>query len=65
MVVKVLKPIKSRKIKREVKILETVRQGPYIVNLLDTVKDEASNLTSLVLICTIIKGFRIRRGTRS
>jgi len=61
----VLKPIKSRKIKREVKILETVRQGPYIVTLLETVKDEASNLTSLVRNCILIEGFRIRGRTRS
>lgn len=47
-VVKMLKPVKKKKIKREIKILETVRGHPHIVNLLDCCKDPVSGLYSLV-----------------
>jgi len=43
-----LKPVKKRKIKREIKILEILRGGPNIVELLDCVKDPASKSPSLV-----------------
>lgn len=33
------KPVKKKKIKREVKILENLRGGTNIINLVDTVKD--------------------------
>ena len=33
------KPVKKKKIKREVKILENLRGGTNIINLIDTVKD--------------------------
>lgn len=32
-------PVKKKKIKREIKILENLRGGPNIINLLDVVKD--------------------------
>ena len=32
-------PVKKKKIKREIKILENLRGGPNIVTLLDVVKD--------------------------
>uniref|UniRef100_A0A672KH82 non-specific serine/threonine protein kinase n=1 Tax=Sinocyclocheilus grahami TaxID=75366 RepID=A0A672KH82_SINGR len=38
-VVKILKPVKKKKIKREIKILENLRGGPNIIALLDIVKD--------------------------
>ncbi|XP_059523892.1 casein kinase II subunit alpha' isoform X4 [Myotis daubentonii] len=38
-VVKILKPVKKKKIKREVKILENLRGGTNIIKLIDTVKD--------------------------
>uniref|UniRef100_A0A8C7DF61 non-specific serine/threonine protein kinase n=1 Tax=Oncorhynchus kisutch TaxID=8019 RepID=A0A8C7DF61_ONCKI len=38
-VVKILKPVKKKKIKREIKILENLRGGPNIITLLDIVKD--------------------------
>ncbi|XP_025943933.1 casein kinase II subunit alpha-like isoform X2 [Apteryx rowi] len=38
-VVKILKPVKKKKIKREIKILENLRGGPNIISLLDIVKD--------------------------
>ena len=34
-----LQPVKKKKIKREIKILENLRGGPNIINLLDVVKD--------------------------
>ena len=38
-IVKILKPVKKMKIKREIKILRTVSGGPNIVQLLDAVRD--------------------------
>lgn len=32
-------PVKKKKIKREIKILENLRGGPNIISLLDIVKD--------------------------
>uniref|UniRef100_A0A8B9F8F1 Protein kinase domain-containing protein n=1 Tax=Amazona collaria TaxID=241587 RepID=A0A8B9F8F1_9PSIT len=47
-VVKILKPVKKKKIKREVKILENLRGGTNIINLVDTVKDPVSKTPALV-----------------
>ena len=47
-VIKVLKPVRKKKIKREVKILQNLIGGPNIVRLLDTVQDPASHTLSLV-----------------
>lgn len=38
-VIKVLKPVKKKKIKREIKILQTLDGGPNIIGLLDIVRD--------------------------
>ncbi|SGY63128.1 BQ5605_C007g04776 [Microbotryum silenes-dioicae] len=38
-VIKVLKPVKKKKIKREIKILQNLSGGPNIVTLLDVVRD--------------------------
>ncbi|OTF81857.1 hypothetical protein BLA29_013275 [Euroglyphus maynei] len=38
-VVKILKPVKKKKIKREIKILENLRDGPNIITLKAVVKD--------------------------
>ncbi|CAB1315503.1 unnamed protein product [Coregonus sp. 'balchen'] len=38
-VVKILKPVKKKKIKREIKILENLRGGPNVISLVDIVKD--------------------------
>ncbi|CDK25038.1 unnamed protein product [Kuraishia capsulata CBS 1993] len=48
-VLKVLKPIKRKKIKREVKILHNLNGGPNIVELLDLVRDPISKTPALVL----------------
>ena len=38
-VIKVLKPVKKKKIKREIKILQILSGGPNIISLLDVVRD--------------------------
>ena len=38
-VIKVLKPVKKKKIKREIKILQNLAGGPNIISLLDVVRD--------------------------
>ncbi|KAG1463347.1 hypothetical protein G6F46_002787 [Rhizopus delemar] len=47
-VIKVLKPVKKKKIRREVKILQNLDGGPNIVRLLDTVRDSQSRIPSLI-----------------
>lgn len=39
-VIKVLKPVKKKKIKREIKILQNLSGGPNIIGLLDVVRDQ-------------------------
>lgn len=38
-IIKVLKPVRSRKIKREIKLLKTLSGGPNMIKLLDIVRD--------------------------
>ena len=38
-IIKILKPVKKKKIKREIKILQNLRGGPNVIQLLDTVRD--------------------------
>lgn len=47
-VIKVLKPVKKKKIKREIKILQNLAGGPNIVALLDVVRD-SQVITSPIL----------------
>jgi casein kinase II subunit alpha len=47
-VIKVLKPVKKKKIKREIKILENLRNGTNIINLLAVVKDPVSRTPALI-----------------
>lgn len=47
-VIKVLKPVKKKKIKREIKILQNLTGGVNIVTLLDVVRDPLSKTPSLV-----------------
>lgn len=62
-VIKVLKPVKKKKIKREIKILQNLSGGPNIVALLDVVRDNqvggSFSVTSFhvdvpVLICSLL-----------
>lgn len=47
-VVKILKPVKKKKIKREIKILQNLCGGPNIIKLLDVVRDPYSKTPCLV-----------------
>eukprot|EP00992_Anisonema_acinus_P013276 TRINITY_DN8651_c0_g1_i2.p1 TRINITY_DN8651_c0_g1~~TRINITY_DN8651_c0_g1_i2.p1 ORF type:complete len:324 (+),score=58.68 TRINITY_DN8651_c0_g1_i2:32-1003(+) len=47
-VIKVLKPVKKKKIKREIKILQNLCGGPNVIKLLDTVRDPQSKTPSLI-----------------
>jgi casein kinase II subunit alpha len=46
-VIKVLKPVKKKKIKREIKILQILSGGPNIITLLDVVRDNQVDLPCL------------------
>ena len=48
MAVKILKPIELRKIRREIKILQAVKGGPNIIELLDVVKDDVTDNPTFV-----------------
>ena len=47
-VVKILKPVKKKKIKREIKILQNLCGGKNVIQLLDVVRDSQSKTPSLV-----------------
>ncbi|OII76861.1 casein kinase alpha subunit [Cryptosporidium andersoni] len=47
-VIKVLRPVKRKKIKREIKILYNLHGGPNIIKLLDIIKDPGSGTISLI-----------------
>ncbi|KAJ3250950.1 Casein kinase II subunit alpha [Boothiomyces macroporosus] len=48
-VIKVLKPIKKKKIKREIKILQNLSGGTNIIQLLDLVRDPLSKTPALIM----------------
>ena len=47
-VIKILKPVKKKKIKREIKIMQNLAGGPNIVTLYDVVKEPISKSMALV-----------------
>lgn len=47
-VIKVLKPVKKKKILREVKVLNNLKDGPNIIGLLDVVRDPESKVPSFI-----------------
>ena len=47
-IVKILKPVKMKKIRREIKILQNLCGGPNIIKLLDVVRLIVSNLPDVV-----------------
>jgi len=47
-VIKILKPVRKKKIKREIKILQNVMKGPNIISLLDVVRDDVTKTPCLV-----------------
>ena len=47
-VIKILKPVKKRKIYREIKILQNLQGGPNVIGLLDLIRDPVSRTPCLV-----------------
>ena len=47
-VVKILKPVKKVKVRREIVILDRLQSGPFIINLLDFVTDPSTRTPSLI-----------------
>lgn len=47
-VIKILKPVKKKKIRREIKVLQNLKGGPNIVELLDVCKDPLSRTPALI-----------------
>lgn len=47
-VIKVLKPVRKKKIKREIKILQNLAGGTNVITLLDVVRDQTSKTPSLI-----------------
>jgi len=50
-VIKVLKPVKKKKIKREIKILQNLSGGPNIIALLDVVRD--NQVSHACILCSL------------
>ena len=48
-VIKILKPVKKSKIRREIKILQTLRGGVNIINLIDVVRDPMTKTPALIM----------------
>ena len=47
-IIKILKPVKKKKIRREIKILQNLWGGPNIIKLLDVVREPATKTPSLI-----------------
>ncbi|GJP53625.1 hypothetical protein CLOM_g12779 [Closterium sp. NIES-68] len=47
-IIKVLKPVRRKKIKREIKVLQNLAGGPNIISLLDVVRDPFTRTPALV-----------------
>lgn len=58
-VIKVLKPVKKKKIKREAKILENLSGGVNIIQILDAVRDPESKVPSFIFECVENVDFKI------
>lgn len=64
-VVKILKPVKKKKIKREIKILQNLCGGPNIIKLLDVVRDPASRTPCLIFEHVANTDFKVLYPTLS
>lgn len=58
-VIKILKPVKKKKIKREIKILQNLDGGPNIIKLIDTVRDPISKTPALIFEFVKADNFKI------
>jgi serine/threonine protein kinase len=61
----ILKPVKKKKIKREIKILQNLVGGPNIITLLDIVRDPQSKTPSLVFEYVDNEDFKVRARARA
>ena len=52
-------PVKRKKIKREIKILENLKNGPNIITLLDVVKDPIARTPALVFEYVNNRDFKV------
>ena len=57
-VIKVLKPVKKKKIKREIRVLDIVSGGPNVIRLIDKVMDPQSKTPALIFEYIKNMGFR-------
>jgi len=57
-VVKILKPVKKMKIRREIKILDMLSGGPFIIDLENKIMDSSTRTPSLVFEYVDATGFR-------
>ncbi|XP_048531891.1 casein kinase II subunit alpha-2-like [Triticum urartu] len=64
-VIKILKPVRKKKIKREIKILQNLYGGPNIIKLLDVVRDDDSKTPSLIFEYVNNTDFRVLYPTLS
>lgn len=58
-VIKILKPVKKKKIKREIKILKALAGGPNVICLLDVVRDPGSRTPSLIFEHVAAADFKV------
>lgn len=63
--IKILKPVKKKKIKREIKILQNLCGGPNIIRLLDVVRDPLSKTPCLVFEYVHNSDFKVLYPTLS
>lgn len=64
-IIKILKPVKKKKIKREIKILQNLFGGPNVIKLLDVVRDAGSRTPSLVFEYVNAADFKVLYPTLS
>lgn len=64
-IIKILKPVKKKKIKREIKILKNLNGGTNIIKLLDVVRDPGSKTPSLVFEHVNAADFKVLYPTLS
>lgn len=56
--IKVLKPVKKKKIKREIKILQNLTGGPNVIGLLDVVRDPQVKSSHELYVSRFVLGTR-------
>ncbi|RYQ80883.1 hypothetical protein Ahy_Scaffold1g106987 isoform F [Arachis hypogaea] len=64
-IIKILKPVKKKKIKREIKILQNLCGGPNVIKLLDIVRDQQSKTPSLIFEYVNNTDFKVLHPTLS